>query len=100
MGIMMEPMAATVAGAEPETAPKNIQAMTVTMPREPVMPPTREFAKRTRRFDKPPVSMMVPQIIKKGSARLVKLATPPYRVWAMKLVVVTGFMPIRTSIAM
>ena len=80
MGIMMEPMAATVAGAEPDTAPKNIQAITVTIPREPVMPPTREFANLTRRLDRPPVSMMVPQIIKKGSARFVKFATPPYSV--------------------
>ena len=77
MGIMMAPMAATVAGAEPETAPKNIHAMTVTIPREPVTPPMIELAAFTSRLDRPPVSIMVPDIMKNGSARLVKLATPP-----------------------
>lgn len=47
---MMVPMAATVAGAEPETAPKNMQAMTVTAPRAPVTLPMREFATATMRL--------------------------------------------------
>ena len=59
-GIMIAPMAATVAGAEPEIAPKNMQAMIVTMPRPPVIFPTRLFATATIRFEIPPVSMMLP----------------------------------------
>ena len=97
---MMAPMAATVAGAEPDTAPKNMHAMTVTIPREPVTPPMIELAALTRRLDSPPVSMMVPEIMKKGRARLVKLATPPYVVWAMNELVVTGSTFISTNILM
>jgi len=50
---MMAPMAATVAGAEPDTAPKNMHAMTVTIPSEPVTPPMIELAALTRRLDTP-----------------------------------------------
>ena len=71
---MMVPMAATVAGAEPETAPKNMQAMTVTAPRAPVTLPMREFATATMRLDRPPPSMMSPASRKKGRLSMVKSA--------------------------
>jgi hypothetical protein len=68
---MMLPMAATVAGAEPETAPKNMQAMMVTMPRLPVMLPTRLLAMFTRRRLRPPTFMKLPAMMKKGMASMV-----------------------------
>ena len=71
---MMVPMAATVAGAEPETAPKNMQATTVTMPRAPVTLPIRESAMRTSRLERPPQSMMSPASRKKGRLSMVKSA--------------------------
>ena len=72
----MAPMAATVATAEPETAPKNMQARMVTMPREPVIPPMQLLAALTSRLEMPPLSMMLPQIMKKGRAIMEEEATP------------------------
>ena len=40
-GIMMEPMATTVAGEDPETAAKNMQISTEVIAIPPVKPPTR-----------------------------------------------------------
>ena len=42
----MEPIAATVAGAEPEIAPKNAQVTTATIAKPPVKWPTKESAEQ------------------------------------------------------
>jgi hypothetical protein len=67
-GIMIDPMAATVAGAEPEMAPKNAQARKETTARPPGSQPTRERARLTSRLETPPVSIRLPARIKKGTA--------------------------------
>lgn len=54
IGTMKEPMAETVAAAEPEIAPKNMQATTVTIARPPVMKPTKHSAMSTMRREIPP----------------------------------------------
>ena len=68
----MEPMAATVAEAEPEMAPKNALATKVTMARPPGSQPTSEFAKSTSRLETPPLSKRPPAIMKKGIAIMLK----------------------------
>ena len=67
-GIMMEPMATTVAGAEPEIAAKNMQAMIAMIPRPPWMWPTKAVAKSIRRLEMPPRSINAPATIKSGMA--------------------------------
>ena len=67
-GIIMPPMAATVAGPEPEMAAKNIQVKTLAMARPPVKEPTRVLAKLIRRREMPPVSIREPAIMNKGIA--------------------------------
>ncbi len=86
----MTPMAATVALAEPEMAPKNMQARTVTQPRPPVTLPIRELAILISRLESPPVSIRLPQMIKNGSESSVKEFTPEYMYWVRYSMVVNG----------
>ena len=65
---MIAPMVATVAAEEPEMAPKNAQAKTVTIAKPPRRWPTKESAKPIRRGDKPPPSIRAPARIKVGMA--------------------------------
>ena len=67
-GTMTAPMAATVAGPEPEMAPKNIQVMTVTTAKPPVMCPTAAEPRLARRLLSPPPSISPPARMKKGMA--------------------------------
>ena len=64
----MDPIAATVAGLEPDKAAKKAEAITVMMPNPPGSEPTSDLAKSTNRRDMPPVSMNPPAIMKKGIA--------------------------------
>ena len=64
----MVPIAATVAGAEPEIAPKNRQATTVTIASPPVKCPTSVSKNPTRRLESPPPSMSAPLSTKNGIA--------------------------------
>ena len=64
----MEPIAATVAGFEPDSAAKNAEAITVIIPSPPGIVPTKDLANSTSRRDIPPVSIKPPAIIKKGMA--------------------------------
>lgn len=75
-GIIKEPIAEVVATAEPETAPKNIQAMVVTMESPPVIHPRRLSAKFTIRFAIPPVAIRFPASMKNGTAKSVKESVP------------------------
>ena len=59
---------ATVAGAEPEMAPKKAQVATMTMAKPPVKCPKRESPRLTRRLERPPPSIRAPARIKKGTA--------------------------------
>jgi len=67
-GIIIEPIAATVAGPDPEIAAKNAQAITVTVASPPVNEPIKTFATLTILFDNPPVSIKLPASIKNGTA--------------------------------
>ena len=73
---MIAPIAATVATAGTDTAPNIIQARMVTIPREPVIPPIQLFAAPTKRLEIPPLSIMLPQIMKNGKAIMDDDATP------------------------
>ncbi len=64
----MEPIAAVVAAAAPEMAPKNILAIIATRARPPENLPTMEFAKSTSLFEIPPNSINEPAKIKNGTA--------------------------------
>jgi hypothetical protein len=67
-GIIIDPIAATVAGLEPEIAAKNIQVTIATSAKPPVIEPTILFARLINRRDIPPPSIKEPAIIKKGIA--------------------------------
>ena len=69
--ITMEPMATTVAGEEPESAAKSIQANTPAIARPPGRWPTMAMEKRMIRCATPPVDMKDEARIKKGIARSV-----------------------------
>jgi len=67
-GIIIEPMEATVAGADPDIAPKNMHVTTVTIAKPPVNCPISESQKPTRRLERPPPSINAPERIKPGIA--------------------------------
>src|SRR4030042_2398331 len=81
-GIMIAPMAAVVAGPDPETAPKKRHARIVPAPNPPVVFPTSEFAILTSLFDNPPVSITEPASMKQGIAIMGRLVKPLYIPWA------------------
>ena len=58
-GIMMPPMAAVVAGADPEIAANKVPERTVTIPKPPVRCPTKARATRIMRLKVRPVSIKV-----------------------------------------
>ena len=66
---MIEPMAATVAGAEPVSAANSAHARTATVPRPPGWEPTRLLAQRTILRLIPPVSIRLPTSTNNGIAR-------------------------------
>ena len=61
-------MATTVAGEEPDSAAKIIQAKTPAIARPPRTWPTQAIEKRTIRFATPPVDMKEDARMKKGMA--------------------------------
>src|SRR6056297_1241025 len=67
-GIIMLPIAATVAGPEPEIEANIIQVKTVIIPNPPVILLINAFAKLTRRFDIPPSIITSPVNMKNGTA--------------------------------
>ena len=66
--ITTDPTATTVAGDDPETAEKNMQASTEAIASPPGKWPTRALAKAIMRRATPPVVMKVPARIKNGIA--------------------------------
>ncbi|GAB1485805.1 hypothetical protein MASR2M79_08520 [Aminivibrio sp.] len=71
-------MAAQVAAADPERAPKKADATTITCANPPRIQPTRQLAKRTILRDIPPISINLPASIKNGMAIKVKESTDTY----------------------
>ncbi len=69
--MQMEPMAATVAGDDPDTAANSMHATTDAMARPPRMAPTTEMAKRISRRATPPVDRNADDRMKNGMARRV-----------------------------
>ena len=65
---MILPMAAVVAGQEPEMAAKIMEARMAAMDKPPLIPPTSRLAKFTNRLEMPPVAMTLPARMKKGIA--------------------------------
>ena len=72
---MIEPMATTVAGPEPEIAAKKIQARTPEIPSPPGIQPTSELMKAISRLAMAPLVMMVPARTKNGIASRIKLSS-------------------------
>ena len=68
-GTIIDPIAATVAGEDPEMAAKNIHERTVTIPNPPSTLPITLIAKLTMRLDIPPDSIRKPARINSGIAR-------------------------------
>ena len=62
------PMAATVAGEDPDTAANNMHAKTDAMAMPPLICPTQSMAKRISLLATPPVERNVADKIKKGIA--------------------------------
>ena len=67
-GSMIPPMAAAVAGPEPEIAAKNMEATIAAMPRPPGVSPVRMLAISTSRRAMPVFSISVPTSMKNGIA--------------------------------
>src|SRR5699024_8081966 len=67
-GIIKEPIAATVAGPDPDIAAKNILASTVTIASPPVIKPISTLARFNSLFEIPPVLINTPARRKKGIA--------------------------------
>ena len=65
---MIPPMAASVAGPEPDMAPKNTHATAATMPRPPGTLPISVLATSTSRREIPPPSIRLPASMKNGQA--------------------------------
>ena len=84
-GIIFPPIAEVVAGADPEIAPKNILASTVTFPRPPAVCPVKVFAILTRRSVSPPRSIRSPASMKQGTAKIGSDSCPVYIAWEIKL---------------
>jgi hypothetical protein len=71
-GIMMLPIAATVAAEEPVSAPKKAEVTTATMASPPYILPNRTLARSMSLFEIPPRSITRPASIKNGMAMIVK----------------------------
>ena len=75
-GNMIEPIAITVAGDDPETAANSAQAITPARPRPPYQCPTIEVAKLIMRRATPPWVRKLPARMKNGIAMISKLSIP------------------------
>ncbi len=66
--IIIVPTATTVAGDDPETAAKKVQAKTEAMASPPLIWPTHATANLINLFATPPVDIIVPPKMKNGIA--------------------------------
>ena len=77
-GIRTAPRAATVAGPEPEIAPKKHATITHTMAIPPFLWPTQGSTKLTSLLEIPAFAMIFPESTKNGIARRRNLLIPAY----------------------
>ena len=77
-GISTQPRAATVAGPEPEIAPKKQATMTHTMAMPPRRCPTQVFTKLISLLEIPALAMIFPESTKNGIANSRNLLIPEY----------------------
>ena len=77
-GIRTAPRAATVAGPEPEIAPKKHATITHTMAIPPFLWPTQVSTKLISRLEIPAFAMIFPDRTKNGIARSKNLLIPEY----------------------
>ena len=77
-GISTAPRAATVAGPEPEMAPKKQATITHTMAIPPFLCPTQVSTNLISRLEIPAFAMMLPDSTKNGIARSRNLLIPEY----------------------
>ena len=77
-GISTAPRAATVAGPEPEIAPKKQATITHTMAIPPFLCPTQVSTNLISRLEIPAFAMMLPDSTKNGIARSRNLLIPEY----------------------
>ena len=77
-GISTAPSAATVAGPEPEIAPKKHATITHTIAIPPFLCPTQVSTKLINRLEIPAFAMMFPDRTKNGMARSRNLLIPEY----------------------
>ena len=77
-GIRTAPSAATVAGPEPEIAPKKQATITHTMAMPPLLCPTQVLTNLIRRLEMPAFAMMLPDSTKNGMASSRNLLMPEY----------------------
>ena len=77
-GISTQPRAATVAGPEPEIAPKKQATMTHTMAMPPRRCPTQVFTKLISLLEIPAFAMIFPESTKNGIANNRNLLIPEY----------------------
>ena len=76
-GYMSPPIATTVAGEEPETAPKNMHATSVVIAKPPLREPTKAFATSKILLAIPPLFMTLAAKRKKGIDIRENLSMPP-----------------------
>src|SRR5512137_2904992 len=76
-------MATTVAGLDPEMAPKNMQATTVAIASPPGRGPTRTLATAMIRRDMPPALITLAARMKNGMAIKANLSRPANRRWTI-----------------
>src|SRR5215208_1442863 len=75
-GRMIEPIATTVAGLDPDTAAKSAQAITPASPSPPCQWPIIEVANLIMRFATPPWVRKLPARMKNGIAMISKFSMP------------------------
>jgi hypothetical protein len=75
-GSMIDPIAITVAGDDPDTAANSAHAITPASPRPPYQCPTMEVAKLIIRRATPPWVRKFPARMKNGIAMISKLSIP------------------------
>jgi len=80
-GIIILPMAMTVAGEEPDMAAKNMHAITPAMASPPVNLPTHSFMTLMSLLEIAPSAIILPARMKNGTPRRTKLSSPLKSCW-------------------
>src|SRR5699024_3956031 len=89
-GIIIPPIAATVAGPDPDIAEKNIQVIMAAIANPPVNLPTNTLAKSNNLVEIPPFPIISPARIKKGTAIKAKLSVDVTNPCVKKVIEILG----------